>query len=119
MKKVQHVILVVGLAVAAFVFFRPAGGSAAELADARALVQNGALLLDVRTPAEFASGHVPGAVNVPVQELESKWASLKVPADRPVVVYCRSGARSARAKAWLEAHGVQRVVDIGPMPDWK
>lgn len=119
MKKVQQVILVVGLALAAFVFLRPAGGSASELADAQALVRSGALLLDVRTPAEFASGHAPGAVNLPVQELESKWSTLAVAADRPVVVYCRSGARSARAKAWLEAHGVKRVVDIGPMPDWK
>lgn len=80
---------------------------------------DGPRVLDVRTPGEFASGHLPGAVNVPVQELEQKWASLKVPADRPVVVYCRSGARSSRAKSMLEAFGVKKVVDVGPMPDWK
>lgn len=118
MSTTQRALLVVAVAIVALVAFKP-GGSAAADGEARALVQQGALLLDVRTPAEFASGHVPGAVNVPVQELEQKWASLKIPAERPVVVYCRSGARSARAKSMLEGWGMKKVVDIGPMPDWK
>lgn len=118
MSALQRGLVVMAVAIVALVAFRPSGSAAAE-GEARALVQQGALLLDVRTPGEFASGHVPGAVNVPVQELEQKWASLKVPADRPVVVYCRSGARSARAKSMLESYGVKKVVDVGPMPDWK
>lgn len=95
------------------------GASASELADAKAMVSRGALLLDVRTPEEFAAGHLEGAVNVPVQVLDTQWASLNVPADREVVVYCRSGARSARAKAMLEGKGVKRIVDIGGMSNWK
>jgi rhodanese-related sulfurtransferase len=118
MSALQRGLLLVAVAIVALVAFRP-GGSAASEGEGRALVQQGALLLDVRTPGEFASGHVQGAVNVPVQELEQKWASLKVPQDRPVVIYCRSGARSARAKTMLEAMGQKKVVDIGPMPDWK
>ncbi len=87
--------------------------------DARSAVAAGALLLDVRTPAEFSEGHLEGALNVPVQELEAKWAALGVQADREVVVYCRSGARSARAKGMLEARGVKRVIDLGAMSNWK
>ncbi len=118
MTSLQRGLLVVAVVLAAFFAFKPAG-SVASGVDAQAMVKQGALLLDVRTPAEFASGHVAGALNVPVQELEARWASLGVPADRPIVVYCRSGARSARAKSWLEDHGSKQVVDIGPMPDWK
>ncbi len=93
--------------------------SPTEVADAKAMIARGGLLLDVRTPEEFAAGHVEGAVNVPVQELAEKWASLSVPDDREVVVYCRSGRRSAQAKTVLEGKGVKRVVDIGGMSNWK
>jgi len=68
-------------------------GEVDRAADPVQLVADGALLLDVRTPGEFADGHVQGALNVPVQVLESRIAELD-PA-RPVVVYCRSGNRSA------------------------
>lgn len=90
-----------------------------EVADAKAMVARGGLLLDVRTPEEFAAGHVEGAVNLPVQELDAKWETLSVPNDREVVVYCRSGRRSAQAKTLLEGKGVKRVVDIGGMSNWK
>ncbi|MGV3619983.1 MAG: rhodanese-like domain-containing protein [Archangium sp.] len=91
------------------------GASPTELADAKAMVARGALLLDVRTREEFAEGHLDGAVNVPVQEL----AAFEVPVDREVVVYCRSGRRSASAKTQLEGRGVKRVVDVGGMSNWK
>lgn len=86
-----------------------------ELTDAKAMVARGALLLDVRTVEEFAAGHIDGAVNVPVQVL----STFEVPVDREVVVYCRSGRRSANAKTMLEGRGVKRVVDIGGMSNWK
>lgn len=56
-------------------------------------------ILDVRTPAEFAQKHLPGAVNIPVEELKGRID--EVPADRPVVVYCRSGMRAGKAGAML------------------
>jgi phage shock protein E len=78
----------------------------------RRLVAEGALLLDVRTPAEFASGHVAGATNIPVQELPARLGELR---DAPrVVVYCRSGARSAAAAQMLRSRG-HDVLDVGPM----
>lgn len=82
----------------------------------RELVAQGALLLDVRTPDEFCHGHVEKAVNLPVQELPQRLAEVG-PTSRPVVVYCRSGGRSALAKTLLTRAGYQ-VKDIGPMSAW-
>jgi len=92
----------------------PKGGRVIGRDEAHRLVGAGALLLDVRTPEEFARGHLPGARNVPVQVLESRLAEVGDPA-APVVVYCRSGARSARAKAILQGHGFNAVSDLGGM----
>lgn len=86
-------------------------------AEAHRLVEAGALLLDVRTPAEFAAGHVAGAVNIPVQELRERLAELPAK-EQPVVVYCRSGARSASATAMLREAGHTAIHDLGPMSAW-
>ena len=53
------------------------------------------VVLDVRTPGEYAQGHLEGWVNIPVEELEGRLA--EVPADRPLLIYCRRGARAERA----------------------
>lgn len=86
---------------------------------AREKVKAGAFLLDVRSPGEFAEGHLPGAVNVPVQELEATLASLPVDRSREIVVYCRSGMRSARARTLLLKAGYAKVEDLGGMSNWK
>lgn len=83
--------------------------------DHRALVRDGATLVDVRTPEEFQAGHVAGALNIPVQVIEARMA--EIPKERPVVLYCRSGARSANAAQMLTRRGY-KVVDIGPMHAW-
>lgn len=82
----------------------------------RKLVADGALLLDVRTPSEFSEQHVPHALNVPVQDLPRRINELG-PTTRPIVVYCRSGGRSAQASAMLRQVGYQ-VKDLGPMTAW-
>ena len=82
----------------------------------RDLVASGAQLLDVRTPTEFAAGAIPGAINIPVQELEGRLG--EVARDRAVVVYCRSGGRSGNAKRLLEQSGFTEVHDLGPMSAW-
>lgn len=83
---------------------------------ARDLVANGAQLVDVRTPAEFASGHVPGAINIPVHMLSSHVGQLDKAKD--IVVYCRSGARSASAASALLQSGFNAVYDLGPISAW-
>lgn len=74
-------------------------------------------VLDVRTPEEFAAGHVPGAVNIPHDQVASRLA--EVPKDKDVVVYCRSGRRSGLAIDVLEASGYSRVQQLeGDMNAW-
>ena len=84
---------------------------------AHELVDGGALLLDVRTPGEFASGHIDGAVNIPVQELAGRLGELD-DKQRDIVVYCRSGSRSAQAKRLLAAEGYASVHDLGGIGRW-
>ena len=82
------------------------------------VTRKGALLLDVRTPEEFSSGYVDGAVNVPVQVLSEQLSTLPAKKDQDVVVYCRSGARSARAAGILKNAGFTKVHDLGGMSNW-
>ncbi len=77
------------------------------------------ILLDVRTPEEFRAGHVPGAINIPVQELDARQADVAALGDRPLVVYCRSGHRAGIALEWLAAHGRQKLSHLeGDMNGW-
>ena len=88
----------------------------------RLVAEEGALLLDVRTPEEFSEGFAEGAVNIPVQELEARIAEvtelLEGQQDRPIVVYCRSGRRSTTAKEILLEAGFGRVTNLGPLTAW-
>ena len=102
------------LAVGYLLFMR--GGDVTG-SDARRLVEAGARLVDVRTTEEFAAGHIPGAVNIPVQELDRRIGELE-PKDAPVVVYCRSGNRSGRATRVLKGAGYAKVHDLGAMSRW-
>jgi phage shock protein E len=86
-------------------------------AKAHALVQAGARLLDVRTPSEFATGHLAGAINIPLDDLPRRVDELKGK-EAPVVVYCRSGARSAAATRVLKSKGLVDVHDLGAMSRW-
>jgi rhodanese-related sulfurtransferase len=80
----------------------------------------GALILDVRTPAEFAGGHVPGAVNLPYDTLGDAIDRLGADPGGPLVVYCESGRRAAKAEATLLAAGFTNVLHLeGDMRDWR
>lgn len=110
-------ILFLGVAALAigYVLFRPSGDVSST--DARQLVAQGARLVDVRTREEFADGHIAGAINIPVQELEQRMGELQSK-EQPIVVYCRSGARSARAAGMLRGAGYSVVHDLGAMSRW-
>jgi phage shock protein E len=80
----------------------------------------GALILDVRTEGEFGSGHVPGAVNIPHDELASRLSELGSSTDRPVVVYCRSGKRAGKASSFLLDAGYTNILHLeGDMNAWQ
>lgn len=105
------------LALAFLLLRSPRAGTRVDGAEARRLVSDGAVLLDVREPEEFAAGHLEGAINIPVDELGSRVGELGAK-DRAVVVYCRSGRRSADALGTLKAAGFAGAVDLGPMSAW-
>ena len=74
-------------------------------------------VLDVRTPQEYADGHVPGAVNVPYDQLAARLA--EVPKDKDVVLYCKSGRRAGIAADVLAAGGYKRLSHLeGDMNAW-
>ena len=102
----------VGLFLVSCARQRPAGP------EARRRVEAGATLVDVRTPEEFAAGHLPGAVNLPVDELPQRLGELGSP-EKPLVIYCRSGARSTRAERLLKERGFEQVFNLGPMSAWE
>src|SRR5262249_44992265 len=75
-------------------------------------------VLDVREPAEFVNGHVPGAVNLPQAELASRLG--EVPRDRPILVICQSGFRSRRAAQFLSQCGSTDVASVkGGTEGWR
>ena len=73
------------------------------------------MYLDVRTPEEFVQGHVAGALNIPVEQLEQRWTELAAQKDARIVVYCRSGRRSAVALQVLKKNGFTHVEDGGAL----
>lgn len=73
------------------------------------------LLVDVRTPAEFAADHLPGAINIPLQELSQRL--MELPIDRPLALYCRTGNRSGQAAQLLGEEGFADAYNIGGLAD--
>lgn len=86
-------------------------------ATAQALVAAGAVVLDVRTPAEYEAGHIPGAKLIPHDQVAARAAELPAK-DRPVVLYCRTGRRTAIAAATLVQLGYTRVYDLQGLSSW-
>jgi rhodanese-related sulfurtransferase len=103
----------------------PAGATSAALppsgavdaATARRLVAAGVTVVDVRTPEEFASGHVPGAVNIPHDQMAARHGEIGPPAT-PVLLYCRSGRRSGIAAGTLAEQGFTAVWDMRTYDAW-
>ena len=77
----------------------------------------GAVLLDVRSEQEYREGHIPGSINLPLQELDNAEKIIENE-DTPIYVYCRSGSRSRQASAILGAMGYSNVTNIGGMAAW-
>lgn len=112
--KIILVVLIIIVSAMLYVRFSAVRVSAG---DARSLVAQGATLLDVRSPGEFAGGHIDGAVNIPVQELPGRVDDLG-DKNRQIVVYCQSGTRSSMAKRLLESQGFANVHDLGGIAQW-
>lgn len=77
------------------------------------------LILDVRSPEEYAEGHVPGAINIPHDQLSSRVAEIGSHKNKDVVLYCRSGKRAAMAADILHSAGFSKLLHLeGDMYDW-
>jgi phage shock protein E len=96
---------------------------AKDPAAARDLIAKGAVVIDVRTPAEYAGGHLDASTNVPIEDLPQRLPDVDqlVGGDKskPVVVHCARGGRAQKAKTQLEAAGYTNVVNGGGYDDLK
>lgn len=89
-----------------------------EEAAERLSIECGFLILDVRTPEEFAAGHIPGALNIPNETIGTDEIPQLPEKDQRIYVYCRSGNRSKQASEKLVALGYTDIVEIGGIMDW-
>ncbi|MEI6387405.1 MAG: rhodanese-like domain-containing protein [Spirochaetota bacterium] len=100
-------------ALVAFLLWRNFGpNKKASPALVLAKIEAGARVIDVRTPDEFRGGGYPKAMNIPLGELSSKIDRLK-PLDKPIVLYCASGARSSQAAGLLKKAGFTDITNGG------
>jgi phage shock protein E len=102
------VILAVFLA---FFLLKRAGQISSE--KALAYLKSGALVIDVRTPAEFSSGHLPNAINLPLDEIETALPRRVRDKSQVLLLHCQSGMRSGVAKKKLNALGYSNVFNLG------
>jgi len=91
------------------------GGTSAELSAEFDL--NEAVLVDVRSPDEYASGHLRGAWNIPHDRISGKIAAVAPDKEKQVILYCRSGRRADTALNALKAMGYTNVVNLGGLED--
>ena len=96
-------------------FFEPISGPDFDEKLEAARGTPGAVILDVRSAVEYAGGHVPGAVNVPLNQVPT----LDMPKDTPLFLYCQSGARSQRGCKALDKLGFTRASNLGGILDYK
>ena len=75
-----------------------------------------ATVVDVRSPQEFVQGHYPGAVNIPLDQIQGQLPKIKE-MESPIVAYCRSGNRSAMAVSILKQSGINEVYNGGGIDD--
>lgn len=87
--------------------------------EAKAMMDSGSpTIVDVRTAQEYADGHIPGAINIPVESIGSDKPAELTDADADLIVYCRTGVRSKQASDKLVELGYQHVNDMGGIVDW-
>lgn len=91
------------------IFSQLFGGS--EPVDLQPIIEEGAFLVDVRTPGEFALGHVKGSSNIPLDLVPVQLQKFK--GKKNIIVFCRSGSRSSQAKTILERNGFTNVTNGG------
>lgn len=124
---VRNNLLLIAVAVASGAMLlwpyvrRGAGGPKIGTAEATTLInREDALMVDVRDPGEYGAGHALGAKNVPLARIDDGANDLAKRKERPLVVYCDGGERSAKAVATLRKQGFARVTSLaGGLAAWQ
>jgi phage shock protein E len=106
----SHVLVVAAVLALIWLLTRPRQIS---LNDAVGHLRNGALLIDVRTGAEFASGHLPDAINLPLDEIETELPRRVRDKSQVLLLHCQSGVRGGVAKKKLNALGYTNAFNLG------
>jgi len=106
-------ILMVGLAVIVMLFIKRASAASPEML--RQHLQAGALVIDVRSPAEYRSGHAPGALNIPLPELADKLPREIPDKEKVLLLHCQSGMRSRNGQRQLQRLGYKHVFNLGSL----
>jgi len=115
----MHWILV-AVFVALFGWNQLQAAQGVDVKQAQTMQQQGALLLDVREASEYAEVHAPNVTLIPLGELSARLNEVAPFKDKPIAVMCRSGKRSAKAVALLEAAGYSQVSNVsGGMNAWE
>lgn len=104
--------VLLGLALLAAIFWLRRGGQISTK-DALECLKKGALVVDVRTPNEFSSGHLPSAVNLPLDEIEGSAARRLRDKSQLLLLHCQSGVRSGVAQKKLRAMGYENAFNLG------
>lgn len=86
--------------------------------EVRELLKEDAILLDVRSESEYNEGHIPNAILLNVSDVENKIKDISADYDQAIIVYCRSGNRSAKAAQTLIDMGYRNVYDLGGISNW-
>lgn len=122
LQRVCGFALLVCLALALSACGKEEATATISAADLAGRIGNGTApgIFDVRTPEEYAAGHVPGAINIPHDQLPDRIGEFSPYQDMEVVVYCGSGKRAGIAEATLAAAGFRNVKDLeGHMQQWE
>jgi phage shock protein E len=106
---VFYVLVVIG--IVGFMLMRRAGQ--VPVKEGQELMKRGAMVIDVRTPAEFSTGHLSQAFNMPMDELEGMLPNQVKDKSRVILVHCKTGLRSKKAKSLLTRRGYTNVFDLG------
>ncbi len=116
----KHAVAVLLLSLVGGTLFAAPAFKTVPMKDAATLMKDsqGYVLVDVRTPGEFAERHIPGAINIPNETIGTKPPRQLPDKNQMILVYCRSGNRSLQASRKLANMGYTNIVEIGGINAW-
>lgn len=122
MKKLLQIFAIALFAISLIACAQESTGESITASDLDALISSGnaPFILDVRSEKEFADGHIPGAINIPHTQLETRIAELNDQKSNTIVLHCRSGGRAATADEILRRNGFTQITELeGHMLGWE